>query len=96
MSARIKLSHNRGEVAPNTWEDIAWIRQNRNQLYQEFGAVVILVYQQELLGKGQSLEEAIADAETHLPTEIHEVSPVIEFLSAPLRISRVSRLKGKQ
>jgi hypothetical protein len=94
MPSRIKLSHKRGEVAPNTWDDIEWIRQNRNKLYQELGASIILVYEKSVIGKGQSLEEASQDAEANLAPEIKEISPVIEFLSAPLRISRVARQKG--
>jgi hypothetical protein len=95
MATRIKLSHKRGEVAENTWDDIAWIRQNRHKLYQDLGAVVVLVYHQAVIGKGKSLEEAVADAESHLTSETEEISPVIEFLSPAPRISRFVPNKGE-
>lgn len=79
-SPRIKITHAYGEVCPNVWSDFAWIRENRKTLLEQYGECIILVYEKHVIGTGQTLDEAVEDADRHLPDEVEQITPVTEFL----------------
>jgi len=41
---------------------------------------VLLVYNQQVIGKGATIEEAIAQAEQNVPLDLTEVTPITYFL----------------
>ena len=82
MADRVQLSQSK-DAPPNTWHDFNWSRENRIALYNQYGSCVALVYQRRVIGTGQSLEAAVADAEMHLPAEVDQVTPIIRFLHGP-------------
>ena len=80
-NSRVQISHQKGEVFPNVWDDFAWVHDHRKELLEAHGECVILVYKHEVVGKGSTIEEAQEDAERRLPPDITHITPVIEFLS---------------
>jgi hypothetical protein len=79
-NTRIRLSHAAGEAAPNTFTDFQWVRHNEKQLLEQYGECVILVFEENVIGTGQTIDEAMADAEQHLSVDMDEVTPILEFL----------------
>lgn len=79
-TARVKTGHPPGVAAPNTFPDFDWVRQNWDRLLEQYGECVILVYEQQVIGTGQTLQEAIDDAERNLPPDVEEVTPITDFL----------------
>lgn len=93
---RIKMGHQRGEVAPNTFPDFNWIREHEDELLEKYGERVILVFNQQVLGVGDTIQEAALDAERNLPDEIAQATPVLEFLHHRQPFYRVRpMLKGE-
>jgi hypothetical protein len=78
--SRIRLGHTPGEVAPNTWADFAWVHQHENKLLDQYGECVVLVYQQQVIGKGDTIGEAVAEAEKSISSDIEDVTPITYFL----------------
>lgn len=79
-ATRIRLSHAAGEAAPNTFTDFQWVRRNEKQLLQQYGECVILVFREQVIGTGQTIDAAVDDAEQHLPADTGEVTPILDFL----------------
>lgn len=77
---RVRLWHHEGEVAPNTWADFDWIAQHRDKLYKQYGSCVLLVYNQQVIGTGETMDEAEAAAERNAPPEPDDITPVLYFL----------------
>jgi hypothetical protein len=77
---RVLVNHEYGEVYPNVFSDFDWVRQHRNELLDEFGECVILVYEKQVVGHGQSLQAAIANAEQNLPANVTKITPITEYL----------------
>jgi hypothetical protein len=89
MEGRVKYSHKYGEVYPNVWSDFEWVREHRDELLATHGKCVILVYEKQVVGKGETLSEAVEDAERRLPPEAGEITPITEILAPRQRIYRV-------
>jgi hypothetical protein len=79
-TTRIRLSHAAGEAAPNTFSDFQWVRHNEKQLLEQYGECVILVFEEKVIGTGQTIDAAVADAEQQLSPDVGEVTPILEFL----------------
>jgi hypothetical protein len=90
-SQRIRTGHKPGEAAPNTWGDFDWARANRMELLETYGEGIVLIFEQQVVGKGKSLPEAIEDAEQHLAPEVESITPVIFFVSYPYRLHSIKR-----
>ena len=41
---------------------------------------MLLIYNQQVIGKGETIEEAIAQAEHNVPSDQDEVTPITYFL----------------
>jgi hypothetical protein len=65
----------------NLETDYDWVLQRRDELLTRYGHCIVLVYRQQAIGKGTTLQAALEDAETHLPSESEAVTPVIGVLS---------------
>lgn len=79
-TSRIRLGHEPGQIPPNSFSDFAWVRQHEAELLKKHGACIILVYQEQIIGKGATLEAALEDAERSLPPDISEVTPILTTL----------------
>jgi hypothetical protein len=87
MAVTIKTSYQENEVRPaNIAKDALWISKNRIALYEQYGDCVLLVYQEKVIGKGDSVPEAVADAENKLRDETGLITPIVKYLSSPYRI----------
>jgi hypothetical protein len=49
-------------------------------LLEKYGECSIIVYEQKVIGVGDTYDEALADAERNLPPEIKEITPIHERL----------------
>jgi hypothetical protein len=79
-TSRIQTSHAKGETPPNTFDDFAWAREHEAELLDQYGECVLMVYEKQVLGSGQTMQEAEADAERNLPPDAQVVTPVTVFL----------------
>ena len=95
MSATIKTTYQENEVLPaNFTKDAAWIGQNKVKLFEEYGDCVLLVYHEQIIGHGATVEEAILEAESSFAHETGLVTPVVKYLSSPYRIGVMLRKKA--
>jgi hypothetical protein len=85
---RIQLGHPYGETPPNTYADFDWVRRNEKTLLEQYGECILIVYQKQVLGTGQTYQEAVEDAERNLPPEVGVITPVLTFLHPPTVIFR--------
>ena len=78
---RIRVSYARDEkTPPNIFSDHDWVRRNAETLLEQFGERCIVVYNETVIGVGDTYEAAVEDAERNLPPEASEVTPVVELL----------------
>lgn len=92
MPSRIKLGYAKDEPkAPNVFPDFEWSGQNRKALYEKYGDVVLVVYEKQVIGVGKTRDEALADAEAHLPESPEIITPIIRYIGGGLRLRRAKR-----
>lgn len=96
MSTRVKTGHEKGVVYPNVWSDFEWARQNLAELYEKYGACIALIYEKQVIGVGQTIEEAEQNAEAQLASEIEEVTPITYFINNPQNRYRLYRVSEKE
>mgnify|MGYP001195674178 CR=1 FL=1 len=77
---RIRMSHPYGQTPPNIFSDHDWVRHHEKELLEKYGECSILVYNEQVVGTGDSLQAAIEDAERNLPPEVGEITPIHEWL----------------
>jgi hypothetical protein len=78
---REKTSHARDEkTPPNIFTDHDWFRHNEKALLDQYGECCVAVYNEKVIGVGDTYQAAIDDAELHLPPNVGQVTPIIEFL----------------
>ena len=78
---RIKLGYARDEVTPrNIFTDHDWVRHNESALLDQYGERCIVVFQEAVLGVGDTYDDAVADAEQNLPPDAGEVTPIVVLL----------------
>ena len=87
---RIVTNHKGDEAYPNVWVDFEWAAENRQALLNEYGECIVLIFQKEVVGVGQTLQAAEEDAERRLPPEADQITPITYFLGYPHRIHSVS------
>lgn len=79
--SRIRLSYSRDEpTPPNIFSDHDWVRRNEDMLLDHYGERCIVVYNKTVLGVGDTYEAAVEDAEKNLPSDVDEVTPIVELL----------------
>lgn len=74
------MGHDFGEVAANTFSDFDWARRNEKALFEKYGRCIAIIYQEQVLGTGQTYQEAVEDAERNLPPEYGVVTPILVFV----------------
>lgn len=79
--SRIKTSYQPNEATPkNLFTDHDWFRAHEQELLAQYGDCWLVIYHEEILGVGQTYDEAKQNAEAHLPDDITQVTPIIEPL----------------
>ncbi len=80
-SLRIKTGHAPDQPTPrNIINDHEWVHQHESELRERYGEVYIVVYQQEVYGVGRTYQQALTDAEAHLPPDLAEIEIMVESL----------------
>lgn len=80
-TSRIHLSYSRDEkTPPNLFTDHDWFRRQQEKLLAEHGERFIVVYQEQVLGVGDTYEAALQNAESNLPPGDTEITPIVELL----------------
>jgi hypothetical protein len=74
------MTHQYGETPPNVFDDFRWVREHERELLEKYGECSIIVYQQKVIGVGESYEAAVADAERNLLSDTEEVTPIHQWL----------------
>jgi hypothetical protein len=95
MSSRVKVAHEEGVIYPNVWDDFDWVRENRVELYEKYGACVLLVFEKAVVGIGKTLQDAEENAEQNLSVDSGEITPIFYFLSHPYSMLRLHHAVDK-
>lgn len=77
---RIRMGLKRDEHPSNLYRDFEWVRSNEKALLEKYGECILLIYQEQVIGQGDTYEAAVADAERNLAPDIQEVTPLMYFL----------------
>ena len=97
MSSRIKTAFPSDKPMPaNIFPDLNWVSDNRLALYKKYGDCVVLVYKEEIIGKGLTRDEALADAESQLNKDVDLITPVFGYISNPYRIGHFYRTETQE
>lgn len=89
QTSRIKTQHAHGEVYPNVFADFDWVKTHHDKLLAQYGECVLLVYEAQVIGTGDTPEAAIQDAEARLPADSPTITPIIAPLYEHYRVRRV-------
>lgn len=79
-TSHIHMTHKYGETPVNVFSDFDWIRLHEHELLEQYGECSVIVYQERVLGVGATYDDALKDAELHLPPDTGEVTPVHEWI----------------
>ena len=77
---RIRMSHAKGEFAPNTFGDFDWVKKHEKELRETYGECLAIVCEKQVIGTGQTYQEAVEDAERNLPSQFGVITPVLVSL----------------
>lgn len=66
--------------SPNVYEDYEWVRRNERHLRDKYGEIFVVVYRQKVIGTGSTYEDALKNADSNLPIEVEQVTPIVESL----------------
>ena len=78
--SRIRMRDPYGQTPPNVFTDFEWIQQHKQELLEKYGERSIIVYQERVIGVGDTYANALQDAEEHLPPAAGEITPVHQQL----------------
>jgi hypothetical protein len=77
----IQMSHQRGEpIPPNYIADHDWFKSHQQALFELYNDCCILIYQQQVIGVGNSYQAALADAERRIAPQS---APIFKVLKPP-------------
>jgi hypothetical protein len=77
----IRTAHKGEALSPGLLAEYDWLHENRQALYEQYGECCVLVYQQQVIGHGQNLDAALAEAEAKLSHSIaEEIHPIIGLI----------------
>jgi len=80
-TSHIRVSYARDEkTPPNLFSDHDWVRRNEKALLSQYGERCIVVYNERVIGVGDTYEAAVEDAERRLLPETGDVTPIVELL----------------
>jgi hypothetical protein len=78
--APIRTGHAYGETPPNAYADFEWAREHHEELLDQYGEQVLLVFHKQVIGIGKTLAEAEHDAEQRIDPSADEITPVTVLL----------------
>ena len=88
--SRIHLSYGRDEQTPvNIFSDHDWVRAHHDDLLARYGERFVVVYREEVLGIGETYQDAVSDAAGNLPPGDAVITPVVELLRRRFPLSRI-------
>ena len=79
-TSHIRMTYQYGETPSNVFSDFDWIHLHEHELLEKYGECSIIVYQQQVLGVGETYEDALENAERNLPAEMGDITPVHEWI----------------
>jgi len=80
-NGRIRVSYAHDEpTPPNLFTDHDWVRRNEQMLLDQYGEQCSVVYQQKVIGNGNTYETAVENAEHSLAPDAGVITPVVELL----------------
>jgi hypothetical protein len=78
----IKTTRTEDEPLPaNFVADNQWFRENRESLLDEYGECMVLIYEGEVIGTGQTYDETVENARQKLPPDTPVITPVMRVLA---------------
>jgi hypothetical protein len=96
MDARtphLKMSYRREETTPpNLFSDHSWYRANYKALLEQYGECSIVIYKEQVIGRGMTYQESLEDAEGHLPPDSEVITPIQRWLVHENPLSRIRPL----
>jgi hypothetical protein len=92
-NTRIQMGTPYGHTPANTFSDFEWIRENQDKLLALYGECSLIVYNKVVLGTGRTYEEALLDAEQHLPPDAGVITPVHQWLRKKRAIYRIRKVR---
>lgn len=72
----IRMSDAYGQTPPSVFTDFDWIHRNEKELLAKYGECSLIVYKEQVLGIGNSYDEALEDAKRNLSPDLGEITPV--------------------
>ena len=76
-TSHIKMSYEYGEkTPPNFYTDRDWVREHEQELLEQYGECSILVYQEQVVGVGDTYQAAITDAERRISPDAGIITPL--------------------
>ena len=79
-SSRIRMRDRYGETPANVFSDFDWIHRHKAELLEKYGECSIIVFNQQVIGVGDTYSAALEDAERKLPPDSGEITPVHQEL----------------
>lgn len=94
--SRLLLDHPYGQTPRNMLEDFDWVGRNRQMLIEQYGQVFIVVYQQQVIGTGDTYESAVQDAEMRWADKDEVITPIVEklFVRHPFLRAKPKMMEG--
>jgi hypothetical protein len=84
MDARtphLKMSYRREEsTPPNLFSDHSWYRANYKALLEQYGECSVVIYKEQVIGRGMTYQESLEDAERNLPPDSAVITPIQAWL----------------
>lgn len=81
-NSQIKMSHEYGEVYPNVFSDFEWVKTHETELFDQYGTCTILVFEQAVIGYGETEDVALKMAEENLSDHVQgDITPITYYLA---------------
>jgi hypothetical protein len=80
---KINISGGPDKMPPNTAPDFEWARENRKALFEQHGRCVALIYKQHVVGTGETIDEAVENADKALPLDAEMITPIVFVIDPP-------------
>lgn len=78
---RLKMGYRRDESKPpNVFADLNWALDHHDELLEQYGEAILIIYKEQVLGVGDSVDGALQDAIEHLPPGDDVLTPALYIL----------------
>lgn len=87
---RLRTGGPAGESVPRQIvEDHDWLQDHRDELIEQYGECYMIVHKHQVLGTGQTYDEALNSAENNLSPEIDDLPIMVEWVGKRVRLSSI-------